>query len=90
MLSPCHVMLASIQATSQVQIPVSLHFRLTVKQKLVGCLQLAGALGRVHMAGLVHNDVRSGNVLVGCKEQNWLLADFGSATEYSISRTDCL
>lgn len=45
MLSPCHVMLASIQAHSQVQIPVSLHFRLTVKQRLVGCLQLAGALG---------------------------------------------
>lgn len=56
----------------------------TVRQIVVGCQQLATALVAAHSKGIVHHDVRAGNVLVSTDEDFWLLADFGNAAPTTV------
>ena len=50
---------------------------------LRGVKQMACALDLIHAAGVRHNDVKPGNILLD-SEGNWHLCDFGSATHLQV------
>ena len=53
--------------------------RLSVRQVVVGCHQLASALAATHSKGIVHQDVRPHNIMDTMDGSTWKLVDFGNA-----------